>query len=469
MTRSGPVFGEPRVGDDWVVTPFWLTGEPPRALRVFVSPPHDVVREIDVSTTLWRWDGLPSGSLVNLRIDSLYDDPEEVVTSTLQVWTLQNGNGPIGPVHGLRATASSDEVVLAWDSLDSRAARLEIQRDDGVGVLASAVTNWASGETHHADVQPLQEYHYTVRSVANSGEAAAATVTVRVPSQRAEPALAKWQAAPVNLAFGSAAQPAVTTRVAGVMDLFYFDGQDKVLHRYEISELGTTNETLPVQTLNAPKATVSATALGPLHLDLVWGFEDGRHAWWDGHEWREEVPFDIPPGAASVGCLQSNRVDYFYPAGGTVHHTWWREGDGWQPDQSVGGSIGGTRIAATAFGPERIDLFYSSPSDALIHRQYDPSRESWSEEQTLGQLRAPIGGLAAACAAPDLYVFYVRPDGKVAYRSRRPDDTWNEERADVPGIDMEVAALAATAWQPFHFDLIFANARGIMWRTWLSA
>jgi hypothetical protein len=37
-----------------------------------------------------------------------------------------------------------------------------------------------------------------------------------------------------------------------------------------------------------------------------------------------------------------------------------------------------------------------------------------------------------------------------------------------PRIDVEVAALAATAWRPFHFDLIFANTRGILWRTWLS-
>jgi len=111
--------------------------------------------------------------------------------------------------------------------------------------------------------------------------------------------------------------------------------------------------------------------LSPLHLDLVWGFEDGRHAWWDGHQWHEEVPFDIPPGGASVGIHESERIDYFY----------------------------------------------SSPSNALIHRQYDPSREWWSDEQTLGQLKAPIGGLTAACAPPDLRVFYVRLDGKVAYRA----------------------------------------------------
>jgi hypothetical protein len=100
-----------------------------------MSPPHEVAREIDVTTTLWRWDGLLSGTLVNLRIDAVYDDP--------------------------------DEVVLEWDSVDSRATQLEILRDDGVGVLTSAVTSRGAGATHHADVQPLAEYHYTVRSLAN--------------------------------------------------------------------------------------------------------------------------------------------------------------------------------------------------------------------------------------------------------------------------------------------------------------
>ena len=467
MARAGPIFGEPKVGDDWVVTPFWLTGDTPRTLRVYVNPPHGVTRDIDASTTLWRWDGLPSGSLVNLRIDAVYDDPDEVVSSTLQVWTLRNGNGPIGPVHGLRATASPDEVVLEWDSLDPRATQLEILRDDGVGVLTSAVTSWASGNSHHADVQPLKEYHYTVRSLANGGEAAAATVSIRIPSPRAAPEAARWQKAPVSIGFGSTTQPAVTSRVHGVVDLFYLDGQTKILHRREISELGITNESLPLRALNAPEAQVSATSLNPRHLDVVWGFQDGRHAWWDGQAWHEEIPFGIPPGAASVGIHENERIDYFWASGGAVQHKWCRQGD-WHAAQNVGGSIGGSRIAATAYGPDRIDLFYSSPSNALIHRQYDPNREWWSDEETLGQLKAPIGGLAAACAPPDLHVFYVRLDGKVAYRALRPDNTWGDERADIPGIDVEVAALAATAWQPFHFDLIFANTRGILWRTWLS-
>jgi len=161
-------------------------------------------------------------------------------------------------------------------------------------------------------------------------------------------------------------------------------------------------------------------------------------------------------------------MDYFWALGGTVQHKWWQPEVGWHPSENVGGSIGGPRIAAADFGPDRIDVFYASPGNALIHRTYVPSQESWTDEQTLGQLKAPIGGLAAACAPPDLNVFYVRADGRVAYRALQPDDTWGDELA-VPGIDIEVASLAATAWQPYHFEVVYANAHGIMWRTWLSA
>lgn len=467
MARAGPVFGEPKVGEDWVVTPFWIVGDEPRALRVYVNPLHEASRDVEITTTLWRWDGLSSGTLLNLRIDSVYDDPDEVVTSSLQVWTPRNGTAPIGPVHGLRATATSAEVVLEWDTVDSRATQLEIRRHDGVGGTTMPVTGFGPGSSRHSDVEPLTEYHYTVRSVAAGGEAAA-TFSIRTPVAEASAAAARWQPTPVNIGFGASAQPAVTSRAPGVVDLFYFDGQTKVLHQLEISEMGITNETLPVQTLNAPKASISASALSPFHLDLVWGFEDGRHAWLDDHEWHEESPFDIPPGAASSGNHETERMDYFWALGGTVQHKWWQPEVGWHPVESVGGSIGGSRIAAAGFGPDRIDIFHSSPSNALIHRTYDPTREWWSDEQTLGQLKAPIGGLAAACAPPDLNVFYVRADGRVAYRALQPDDTWGEELA-VPGIDVEVASLAATAWQPYHFDVVYANAHGIMWRTWLSA
>jgi hypothetical protein len=95
-------------------------------------------------------------------------------------------------------------VVLEWDSVDSRATQLEILRDDGVGVLTSAVTSRGAGATHHADVQPPAEYHYTVRSLAN-GE--------RRQLRRSASAF---------------------------------------LHRREISESGITNESLPLRALTRP-------------------------------------------------------------------------------------------------------------------------------------------------------------------------------------------------------------------------
>lgn len=149
------------------------------------------------------------------------------------------------------------------------------------------------------------------------------------------------------------------------------------------------NELAP---LTRSSISLSSVSWGHNRLDVfASGLNDGsvQHKYWDGYQWGPSVKeleslggsTSSPPIAASWG---PNRTDIFIIGQDQgLYHKYW-DGFSWSPSQKNWESLGGSlsvslAIAATSWGPNRLDVFAIGPDDegklALWHKYWDGS--SW--------------------------------------------------------------------------------------------
>jgi Repeat of unknown function (DUF346) len=481
MARQGPTFLTSAIGDTWVEAQWSLAGiDTPRALRVFTNPfDPSQQQEVGVSTQAWRWTGLPSLTVMNLRVDCLYADPPEEKSSFLQVWTLSAPSPAVSPVTGLRARATWNDVTLEWDSIDPRANVLQVQRDgpDGHQTLVNITAQpGISLSCDDGRVQPMVRYRYTVRSITPSGDAADTGVSVEVPAPPVAPAPALWRG-PEFLGYSPTAHPAATSWGPGRLDVFWLEPNRQVVHKWQEGGGAWGSETLPFQPYSQQIAWFTAASMGPGHLDLVYGLAGGspldmfRHAWYSGGQWSEESFNEAMP-TMPASIASPGRVDYFcWLEGGHLGWKYWQQGHGWSDLADLGGTMAG-RPAAAAWGQYRLDVFARSAQGTLLHRWFDLLHGQWSQEEDLGGSVA--SDPAATCDLEYLYVFYRNAQGTSANRGRLIERHW---KSTIPwsgeidiGSDL-VGSPAAASWpgriHVFYFDMPVV-AQSYVWHRWLA-
>ena len=182
------------------------------------------------------------------------------------------------------------------------------------------------------------------------------------------------------------------------LDIFGLGTDYALWHRWWDGSSWGGWESLGGTLTSAPKAV----AWGPNRLDVFGLGTDYAlwHRWWDGSSWGGwESLGGTLTSPADVVSWDENRLDIF--AVGTdsaMWHRWW-DGSSWGDWESLGGVLESTP-KAVSWSANRIDVFVVGTDGALWHRWWDGS--SWGGWESLGGiLESPLDGPRLSLAALD--------------------------------------------------------------------
>jgi hypothetical protein len=117
-------------------------------------------------------------------------------------------------------------------------------------------------------------------------------------------------------------------------------------------------------------------------------------------------------------------------------------------------------LIAVSWGPNRIDIFWRSANNTLVHRSWNG--DAWSADEDLG------GNLTAAPAVTswaenEMEVFAVFSDGEL-WNIYWDGEAWHEWKG--LGGGQLVGQPAASSWGADRIDVFATGRDGQLWRRW---
>ncbi|KAL8648286.1 MAG: hypothetical protein Q9210_005074 [Variospora velana] len=139
---------------------------------------------------------------------------------------------------------------------------------------------------------------------------------------------------------------------------------------------------------------VSSVSWAKTHLDIFGRVGNNlTHKFWDGHQWNpadSETAETLGQGLATPPVAVTWGVGYLAVFGldgdNMIKHQYW-DGTTWKPSSSEFETLGGQcnpeyNIAASTWGPGRLDVFCRRFDGRLLHQYYDGSQ--WSHVEDFG-------------------------------------------------------------------------------------
>lgn len=271
--------------------------------------------------------------------------------------------------------------------------------------------------------------------------------------------------------------PAVTSRQAGVVDLFGV-GQNRALWHRGISPMSSSAwKDLGGSFAGDPAAVSWDTG----RIDVFAVGENDRmfHKAWSDSAWYPSATgwedlggkfhkvLNSPPAVASWG---PDRLDVFGVGmdGGVWHRAW--TGSGWYPKnewESLGGRFCSS-VAATSWGPNRLDLFGIGMDGGMWHRAWTPA--GWYPQKEWQPLGGKFVGRPAVCSwgKGRLDVFAVGADGAMQHRAWT-GSAWSPANGWESLGGVFSSSPAACSWSANRLDVFGLGMNGSMFhRAWGS-
>jgi hypothetical protein len=255
--------------------------------------------------------------------------------------------------------------------------------------------------------------------------------------------------------FTSQVPPAVVSPQPNRIDAFWVASNGAVVgaaHEGFSSNGGWTPPYLFAPPGSAKSGTpVAAVSRSPNRFDVFWTSPNGAvvSTFWDAlfNNGKLNAPFQIAaPGSAPSGAVlaatsrQANRIDVFWSnSSGTVMSVSWDAfANGWGapfPISPSGSAESGGPIAAASRQPYRLDVFWTSPSGAVMTNWWDSfaNHGNWNSAFPIaasGSARSGTQLSAVARHANEIQVFWT--DGVGAVRTNWWDAFVNGGKWNTP-------------------------------------
>ena len=183
------------------------------------------------------------------------------------------------------------------------------------------------------------------------------------------------------------------------------------------------------------------------------------------------TPLATPADVGTITTWQENRLDVFWGAAGQLQHRWYVDDRrNWRPTEVL---TTGVRLTsppvACSWGPQRIDLFWRSPTGSLAHKWYDGSWTSASgaANEDDRAVDAPLVARPAVCSwgADRLDIFW--RDSSQRLHHHWYDHGWGGQRLVETQVPL-ASDPAAVAMGVNQIHVFWQRPDGALHHKWLN-